>query len=289
MEELFRLLEGFDEDPPLYERRGELFWKDPWCSGKSLEIQLDPAKPEGARTPEVAEAQVGEILGLLPTVPKVVLDLGCGPGFHAAALAQRGCAVSALDVSPAAAAYARSVAEAMPPGVASRIALEEAEMLSAAWEEGGYDLITLLFGEFGLLTPEERATFLRKARKAVSPEGRVVLELFHQPTSEAITDSSWSFLGDGGFWSPEPYLELNRTVSWVSEEVLLHRFLIVRPDRESREIRIWETSMDEHRIAREAEAASLRLEKLIWDHPLFDGGGGEEGRRWFVAVLAAVE
>lgn len=284
---LLTLAKRISEPPPCYERRGSLFWAHPWSSRKALEVQLDPHRIEGARSREVAQGQVAEIVKLLGRRPEGLLDLGCGPGYHLTSFAALGARVEGIDVSPAAVEQAKAERRAEPPEISRRITIREGEMLASSWGHGAYDLVLLLFGELCLLTAEERALFFRKAKDALAPGGTLLLELFWQPTEEVLQEQSWEYVEGEGFWSPGPYLELNATSVYPEEQVVLHRFLLLREGEEPREERIWESSMDEERLRAEAEAAGLRLRKVIWDHPLFDGGGVEEGRRWFVALLAA--
>lgn len=282
---ILSIAKRLSEAPPCYERTGSLFWADRWTSRKALEVQLDPAQTEGARSRRIAQAQVEEMVGLLGAPPSRILDLGCGPGYHLTCFATLGCRIDGIDVSPAAVEYARAQREAESQDVAERIAIDEGEMLSLPWGEGDYDLVFLLFGELCLLTPEERASFFEKARGSLAPGGTILLELFQQPIGEVLEEQSWEYLKEG-FWSSEPYLELNATTTYPEEETVLHRFLLLQEGREPREERIWESSMDEGRLQEEATVAGLRLKQAVWDHPLFDGGGSEEGRRWFLALLA---
>lgn len=274
------------ERPPCYERVGSVFWGDPYSSRKALEIQLDPSQPEGARSREAARAQVAEIVRLLGRSPERLLDLGCGPGYHLASFAALGARCDGVDISPAAVAHAREVRSAEPEQVARRITIREENMLESSWEKGGYDVALLLFGELCLLTYQERLHLFRKIKEALAPGGILLLELFSQPTEEVVEEQGWEYREGEGFWSPEPYLELDATSVYSDEGVVLHRFLLLQEGKEPREERIWESSMDEERLRLESRAAGLELERVIWDNPLFEGGGSEEGKRWLVALLA---
>lgn len=270
--------------PRLYERKGTLFWQDPWVSRKALGIQLDPEECEGARRRETALAQIEEISKFLPKRPNHVIDVGCGPGYHLVGFAASGSEARGIDISPAAIEHARGERHAQRPDVAARIELVQGDMLSAPW--GTADLVMLLFGEFCLLTPEERRVLLQKAATSLNAGGYLLLELFNQPVEDAVTEQTWEFAEAGeGFWSPEPYLELTATFVYTEARALVHRFAMLFPEGPVREERIWETSMDETRIAEEGAEAGLRLVRTVWDHPLFDGGGAEDGRGWFLALL----
>ena len=285
LDSFLSLAQGLARPPELYERRGSLFWQDPWTSRKALGIQLDPEEKEGARSRELALAQIDEIGTLIPEAPPRVLDLGCGPGYHLSGYAATGARVRGIDISPAAIEQARGEREAQRPEVAERIELTQGDMLTLSW--GAADLVLLLFGEFCLLTPGERTKVLEKAAAALDPGGHLLLELFNQPVEEVICEQTWEVAQEGeGFWSPNRYVELTATFVYPRAEAVLHRFGILEEGKPPREERIWETSMDDERLATEAAEAGLRVIRTLWDHPLFDGGGSEEGRRWFLALLA---
>ena len=283
--ELLHLARELSTPPPCFERRGTLFWRQEWSSRKALNVQLDHSKGEGARSREIAEAQTDAIIELLGESPKRLLDLGCGPGYHLAAFASRGAFATGLDVSPAAIRWAREVHGTLDSQSASKVEIVEGDMLATPWEEQRYDLITLLFGEYGLLVPSERRVLLQKVGRSLRSGGHLILELFSQPVDEVVEEKSWEYVEEDGFWSGEPYLELTTTVCYQEEQAVLHRFWLITESEERREERIWECSMDEPLIGREARESGLSVVRILWDHPLFDGGKEEEGRRWFLTVL----
>jgi len=86
-----------------------------------------------------------EVLGLQPGMR--VLDVGCGPGRHARALAERGIEVVGLDVS---AAFVLLAAEAAPAGLTVVRADARRLPLADGWADAA---ISLCQGAFGLSGP----------------------------------------------------------------------------------------------------------------------------------------
>jgi SAM-dependent methyltransferase len=100
------------------------------------------------------------------------LDVGCGPGRHARALAERGLHVLGIDISTEFVALARDGA---PP--TAQFVVADARDLD---HDGEFDLVlSACQGAFGLLGPDgsDLAVFARMAR-AVRPGGHLVVDTF---------------------------------------------------------------------------------------------------------------
>ncbi|HEU4410728.1 MAG TPA: class I SAM-dependent methyltransferase [Polyangiaceae bacterium] len=100
------------------------------------------------------------------------LDLGTGPGTQAIALAERGFAVTATDVSAAAVEQARARAEARGLAVQFR----QDDVLDSRLE-GSFDFV-LDRGCFHVIVPERRAAYVDAVRQLVAPGGFLFLKCF---------------------------------------------------------------------------------------------------------------
>ncbi len=128
-------------------------------------------------SPQRTARDVEGILALLALRPgSVVLDLCCGQGRHAIALAERGYRVTGLDLSGVLLARARADAHAR--GVAVRWV--RADMREIPFE-GAFDAVINVFTSFGYLeTEEEDRKVLAAVHRALLPGGRFLLELAHR-------------------------------------------------------------------------------------------------------------
>jgi 2-polyprenyl-3-methyl-5-hydroxy-6-metoxy-1,4-benzoquinol methylase len=96
-----------------------------------------------------------------------VLDVGCGPGRHALALAARGVDVTGVDASPDFVRLARDAAAAA--GLTARFHCLDVRDLAA---DGEYDAVLCLCqGGFGLLGGRDDVPVFRQLVRAVRPGG----------------------------------------------------------------------------------------------------------------------
>lgn len=111
---------------------------------------------------------------LAAEAPGPVLDLGCGAGRVAAALAARGLPVTAIDASPAMLALARAALQGQP---GAPIHLVQADLRSFRTTTS-HVLAVCAAGTFAhLLTSADQLRALRAVRAALAPGGRLALVL----------------------------------------------------------------------------------------------------------------
>ncbi|MEP6622840.1 MAG: class I SAM-dependent methyltransferase [Acidimicrobiia bacterium] len=119
------------------------------------------------------EQEVGFIVDAIGLVPGArVLDVGCGPGRHALALARRGIAVHGVDLSPEFVALAEHAADDLP---ATFEVLDVRDLAFA----GEFDAaICLCQGGFGLLGGEDDEAVLGGIARSVRAGGGVAISAF---------------------------------------------------------------------------------------------------------------
>ncbi len=113
-----------------------------------------------------------DALGLEPGTR--VLDVGCGPGRHALALARLGMVVLGVDRSPEFVALARGAAAA--DGLDARF--EELDVRKLEHVEGFDATICLCQGGFGLLGGRDDAAVFGRIARTLRPGGRLAVSAF---------------------------------------------------------------------------------------------------------------
>ena len=151
--------------------------------------------------------------------PGRVLDVGCGEGWLARALAARGCEVVGIDGSAA-----LVEAAARGGGTFRQLGYAEAEARPEALG-GPYDTVVCNFA----LLAESVAPLLAALRTATAPGGRLVIQTVHpfagDPYEEGWRTERWEAFG-AGEWAPMPWyfrtfggwIAETRRAGWTVEE-----------------------------------------------------------------------
>jgi SAM-dependent methyltransferase len=119
-----------------------------------------------------------------------ILDLGCGNGRHANALAQRGYRVVGLDLSPAMLA----VANATPGG--PRASFVQGDMRDMTYD-AAFDGVVCWGTTFGYFEEEKNAALLVGIRRALRPGGVVLLDIANRDHVAAQQPNLVWFEGTG--------------------------------------------------------------------------------------------
>ena len=131
---------------------------------------------EGFLTPERTAAEVEVVWKLLELEPGLeLLDLACGHGRIANALAERGVRVTGLDATPLFLDLARR--DAAERGV--EVEYVEGDMRSLPWSER-FDRVLCWFTSFGYFSDEENRQVLREVYEALKPGGLFAIEMNHR-------------------------------------------------------------------------------------------------------------
>lgn len=155
---------------------------------------------------------------------EAVLDVTCGPGLYAVALAERGCHVQGVDFGPAAIAYARELAAVHE--VAELCTFVQQDVREMAVRGESFEAALVLYGQLAVMERGEAAALLAEIAAALKPGGKLVVELLEQERVDK-QDSTWWFTDDKGLWGERPFLHLGERYWLAAEALSMERFHIV--------------------------------------------------------------
>jgi SAM-dependent methyltransferase len=163
-------------------------------------------------------AAVGDVSGL------DVLHLQCHLAFDAISLARRGARVTGADFSPQSLAKARAIADRC--GVAVALVEADARALPASL----HDRFDLVYATLGVLYwIDDVAAWMRSARAALRPGGRLVLVEIHPlycmlaslepPTADFpyANDGGRTFDEDGSYADPDAHVAATATIQYAHD------------------------------------------------------------------------
>ncbi|MEK3901427.1 MULTISPECIES: class I SAM-dependent methyltransferase [unclassified Paenibacillus] len=185
-----------------------------------------------------------------------ILDLGCGPGLYTKRLSEQGYNVTGLDFS------SRSIAYAQEQDTRSRYIYQN--YLELDYSEA-FDMITLIYCDYGALTQSERYTLLGKLHRALKPGGLFIMDVFTHQTIQSKKDStSWSVQPDGGFWNAEPHVCLEASY-FFEEHTVEARQTVILTDHRLHHYLIWNTVFTQETLAEEVLPWGFQLDSVYDD------------------------
>lgn len=250
--------------PPLFEKSALNFWTDPYISQHVLYAHLNPNIDAASRRPETIDKTVAWITSRLQLpAGSRILDLGCGPGLYAERFSVMGYHVTGIDFSHHSIAYAQEQARRRGLSIAYRC--EDYLFLD---EQETYDLIVMIYGDFCVLSNDERDALLHKIHRALKPGGHFIFDVFTKAYVTSLKNDWFVSLRDG-FWLPKPHLVLEQNYHYPQDHVHLHQYHIIESDGELQTCNVW------HHYYSKAE-----ITKLLTDHRYIVTGvfGDLEGR-----------
>jgi len=231
----FRLLNKSAVKPPLYEPGDALMWTDPYISQQLLKIHLDPDIDAASRKPISVKKILEFIYNFCDKSGMHILDLGCGPGIYTEKLAAKGHHVTGIDFSENSIAYAKENTNR------NKLNIEYVcqDYLKLNYVKN-FDLIMMIYTDFGVLVPDDRIRLLKAIFKALKPGGLLVFDVLNDRNLDAKfpEQQSWN-VSEGGFWRKESYLELVNGFHYEEEQVYLKQHTIIDQAESCTKYRFW--------------------------------------------------
>lgn len=225
----------YSNKPNLYERGTSTMWTDGYISEQLLNIHLNPEVDLASRKKTTIENTAKWILEQNQNNHLNILDLGCGPGLYAELLAKKGHNVTGVDFSKLSIDYAQKEAQN------KKLDIEyiNQNYLQLNFEENKFDLVILIYTDFGVLLPKERETLLTLIGKTLKPNGVFIFDVLNDKNLENKTaPRNWE-AAEKGFWKYKPYLALSDSYLYTENKVILYQHTIMDNDDNVEVYRFW--------------------------------------------------
>lgn len=222
-----QILAYLSRRPALYEKSTAPFWDDPHISAQMLEAHLDADRDAASRNQAFMRRSAAWIAGICPPAERPrLLDLGCGPGLYAELFSQAGFTVTGVDQSRRSIGYAKESAAAKGLSIAYR--RQDYLGLDA---ENAFDAATLIYCDFGVLPPENRAALLQKIRRALVPGGKLILDGFMKQRLCGFAEGQTVQYCETGFWSASPYVCVESHYLYPETDNYVEQYVVITRNR----------------------------------------------------------
>lgn len=255
------------------------FWDNDHISNMMLLAHLNPNWDVASRKPETVDATVNWLQASLNYQPgDRILDLGCGPGLYTSRFYNQGLDVVGIDYSKRSIAYAKEQA-AINQSAINYFYMNYLELDYCS----EFDVVTLIYCDFGVLSEALRSDLLNKIYKALKPGGHFVFDVWTPENHELSSCyKTWFIHEKQGFWKPTPHLELVNKQFFEEDLVSLKQHVIIEAGTAVSVYNLWEQCYTTQSIS-----ALLRQQGFIVDSITGDltGIGYEAGSK-SIAVIA---
>ena len=247
--------------PNLFTIGTDVFWNDEHISKALLEAHLNPNVEAASRNPSFLDKSAEWISHKAPPQQYTkLLDLGCGPGLYAERFVNAGYTVTGIDFSKRSIAYAKEQTLINK----SNIKYNYQNYLTIDFNDE-FDVITLIYCDFGVLSTTDRHILLNKVYKALKPSGKFILDVFSTALYiDKDEKRSWEYFDNGGFWSEKAHLCLDSIYHYDEDNTEL-RQSIVQTQNTVNCYNIWEHFFTKETLLSEMQLAGFNVFELYGD------------------------
>ncbi|KKI91714.1 SAM-dependent methyltransferase [Bacillus sp. SA1-12] len=248
------------QKPEKFKQPDKMFWKDPHIAKYLLEAHLDPNNEGASRNTNFIDQSVDFIKKIATKKgDQNIIDFGCGPGLYCERLAKRGYDVTGVDFSENSIKYAKDSAK--DKGLDIKYRNENYLYLT---NENQYDFATLIYCDYGALAPNDRKKLLQNICRSLIKGGSFLLDVFTEHKYNVFSEgNNWYLRDEGGFWSPESYIELTQNLKYDGYISLEQTTVITKQKTET--YYIWNQYFTKEMILGELEEAGFTLISIYND------------------------
>ena len=254
---MFTKLMSTMKKPAIYEKGTGELWTDEHISKGMLESHLNPTWDAATRN----HATVMEIVKWIASIAPAeryhnLLDLGCGPGIYAEEFHRAGYKVSGMDFSERSINYAQNSAH--EKNLPITYYCQNYLTLDFTAQ---FDLIALIYYDFGVLSTEDRAMLLKRIYTALTPGGLLIFDvLTPQHFSGQQEHKSWEY-AEKVFFCAEPHLCLKSFYRYDGQSTILDQYIIVT-EQNIKHINNFQHTFTKSELSQDLKAAGFCVKSL---------------------------
>jgi len=251
--EISKIISQF-EKPELYAKGTSFMWTDEHISKQLLDTHLNPDVDLASRKKTTIEKTASWILDTQKEKGKLnILDLGCGPGLYSEIFAEKEHKVTGIDISKNSIEYA--IKSAKDKNL--NITYLNKSYLDIDLESNKYDLVVLIYTDFGVLTLPDRDKLLRMIFSVLKKGGTFIFDVLKDNELEnKISPKTWEATNDG-FWKGSPYIALSESFLYPKEKVILFQHNIIDTEENIEIYRFWTHFFSQNDISKILDAHSF--------------------------------
>ena len=221
-----KLLNLLEKRPDLFEQTNNNIWDDDHISKSMLAAHLNEHLDSATREISFVKASDGWIAeNFRPDEYPLLLDLGCGPGIYTELFYDLGYDVSGIDLSDRSVAYAKNSAYQTK---------KEIKYVQGDYTKihfgSQYNLITLIYCDFGVLSRDTRKKLLAKIYDSLFPEGIFLFDVFTSLKYKGVKETTDWDIRENGFWSEKLCLTLHSFYRYEEDQTFLNQYAVVTED-----------------------------------------------------------
>ena len=272
-----KLLSFLQVKPKLYEKTQYNIWDNDYVSKGMLQAHLDESLDSASRNIKFVNKSVNWISELFPpTKYHNLLDLGCGPGIYTERFYNRGYYVTGIDISK------RSIMYAKQSAMKNNMNIDYILNSYIEYEfQKTFDLVTLIYCDYGVLSPQERHTLLKKVYHVLSQQGVFIFDVFTPAKYYGCKEErSWE-AQDNGFWSSSPHLLLHSFYCYSEQNTYLNQYVVITED-EICHYNVWEHAFTVQELKNDLEAVGFQDISFYGNFAVENNC--QENKIWVVAI-----
>ncbi|MGM9902572.1 hypothetical protein A5844_000929 [Enterococcus sp. 10A9_DIV0425] len=248
------------ETPTIYKQTEGAFWDDPHISKQMLNAHLDPEFEGASRKADFIDQSAQWISTLFPSSKyPTLLDLGCGPGIYSEKFTQSGYKVTGLDFSKRSINYGQDSAKKKQLEIDYRY-----ENYLVMDLQKKFDLITMIYCDYGALSEENRKILLDKIFHHLKPKGKVLFDVFSLTKFMDFEEKqTWESNPKGGFWTAEPHIALNNYLKYNNNVTLEQTSILT--ENKLIDYYLWTTYFTQETLMKEVCEAGFSVVDVFGD------------------------